>query len=292
MARWSSFVTFTAPDGQQLSYSRRGSGSLLVCVPGGPGLDPEAYFDGLELPGAELLIFAPRGTALSTPPTSNDGYRLAGYVEDLEHLRLHLGVERLMLYGNSYGGTIVLAYASAHPHRVARLIASNAAAVVDDGYERATDDARARFAARSPDGARRLAAAEEADAAAETDAGDEAQHRAFRASMACGVANEGPVETAYLDQLCAAPTNLDAGAAMWAQWRDGLNLFERFDSVVAPTLLIGGEFDIVVPPDVVEPIAAAITGARYVEIPGAGHFVAVEAPDRFEGVVTDFLSSA
>jgi pimeloyl-ACP methyl ester carboxylesterase len=290
-ARWANFVTFPGPDRRMLSYSRRGIGSLLVCVPGGPGLDPEAYFHGFEVPGVELLIFAPRGTALSTAPETNGGYRLAGYVEDLEHLRSHLGVDRLTLYGNSYGGTIALAYASAHPNRVERLIVSNAAAIVDEAYERATDRARGRFVAHIRDAAQRLAAADKAKAAAETDSSEQTQNRAFRASMACGVANEGPVEAAYLDQLCAAPDNRDAQDEMWVEWRGGLNLFDQLSSVTAMTLLIAGEFDIVVPPELVEPIAAAIANARYVEIPNAGHFVAIEATDQFQAMVSEFLSS-
>jgi hypothetical protein len=96
------------------------------------------------------------------------------------------------------------------------LSVSNAAAVVDDNYERATNSARGRFVARIPDAAQRLAATAEADAAAETDCSAEAQYRAFRASMACGVAHEGPVE-AYLDRLCAAPDNRDAQAEMWVE---------------------------------------------------------------------------
>ncbi len=59
-----------------LSYVRRGAGSLVVCVPGGPGMDPEAYFAAMDLPGFELLIFAPRGTGASSRPPSLDEYRM------------------------------------------------------------------------------------------------------------------------------------------------------------------------------------------------------------------------
>jgi len=52
-------TTFDADDGRILSYLRRGSGPLVVCVPGGPGMDPEAYFAAMDLPGYELLIFGP-----------------------------------------------------------------------------------------------------------------------------------------------------------------------------------------------------------------------------------------
>ena len=285
----SSFETFPGAGGQSLSYMRRGSGALLVCVPGGPGLDPEAYFAGVELTGVEMLIFAPRGTALSTPPESSDGYRIAGYVEDLECLRVHLGLDRLTLYGNSYGGSVALAYASRHPDRVDGLIISNAAVRVDQAFEDAAARACERLVAHIPDAADRLAAAEVADAAAEADSSDAANQRAFRASMACGFAHLGPAEAGYLDRLTAAPRNADAVAGMWVEWRAGLDLLEGLDSVTAPTLLIGAQFDIVVPSEVVAQIAEAMPNARYLEMPDVGHFVAVEAPDQFQNVVREFL---
>jgi pimeloyl-ACP methyl ester carboxylesterase len=287
--RLSDFETFTDPSGQTLSYLRRGRGPLLVCVPGGPGLDPEAYFAGVDLPGLEMLIFAPRGTALSTAPESADGYRIAGYIRDLESLRVHLALDRMMLYGNSYGGSVALAYASTHRDRVDRLIISNAAARVDQAFEDAVARATGRFVAHVQDAAGRLSAAAAADAAAETDSSNAARQRAHRASMACRVAHEGPVEAAYLDRLCAAPRNSDAVSGMWVEWRAGMDLFEGLAAVTAPTLPIGGQFDTVVPPDVVRQIAEAMANARYVEIPDVGHFVAIEARDRFQDIVCEFL---
>jgi pimeloyl-ACP methyl ester carboxylesterase len=69
------FTTFDAGNNRTLSYQRRGSGPLVICLPGGPGMDPEAYFAAMDLPAYELLIFAPRGTGASTAPANADGYR-------------------------------------------------------------------------------------------------------------------------------------------------------------------------------------------------------------------------
>ena len=45
-------------------------------------------------------------------------------VADMERLRLHLGVDRWLLCGGSWGTTLALAYAAAHPHRVAEIVLS------------------------------------------------------------------------------------------------------------------------------------------------------------------------
>src|ERR1700734_2132584 len=119
------YLTFAPEDGRRLSYQLRGSGRRVVCIPGGPGMDPEAYFAELELPGYQVLVFAPRGTGESSAPPAGGGYGIAGYVDDVEALRVHLGEQRLTLYGNSHGACVALAYAGAHPDRVERLVLTN-----------------------------------------------------------------------------------------------------------------------------------------------------------------------
>ena len=153
-------TTFEAGGGRTLSYTRRGAGSLVVCVPGGPGMDPEAYFADLDLPGYELLIFAPRGTGASSFPEPPGAYLIADYVSDVEALREHLDLEQLTLYGNSHGGCVALAYAAAYPQRVARLIVANAPHAMGDGQVEAALEARARFTAAFVDGEARLEASD------------------------------------------------------------------------------------------------------------------------------------
>jgi pimeloyl-ACP methyl ester carboxylesterase len=52
------YLTFATEDGRRLSYQRRGSGPLVVCIPGGPGMDPEAYFAETFADGADRLAAA------------------------------------------------------------------------------------------------------------------------------------------------------------------------------------------------------------------------------------------
>ena len=43
---------------------------------------------------------------------------------DMERLREHLGIERWLLYGGSWGSTLILAYAERHPERVSEIVIS------------------------------------------------------------------------------------------------------------------------------------------------------------------------
>ena len=252
-------------------------------------MDPEAYFAAMDLPGFELLVLAPRGTGASTPPPSPEGYRMAGYVDDLEALRVHLGAETLAVYGNSHGGCVSLAYTCAFPHRVSRLVVTNAPPRIDDAFTAAVAEVQERFVTAFGDGAERLEAAQAADTALEADLPEDEQRRQFRALMSRYVARQGPVEMAYLDRLCAAPMNWDAVAVMYGEMLDGLDLLQGADRVTAPALVIAGEFDVTVPSASMRLIADAMPAARFVEFPGVGHFVEVEAGAAFSATVSEFL---
>jgi pimeloyl-ACP methyl ester carboxylesterase len=170
--------TFATSDGRILSYRRVGSGVLLVMLPDGPGMDPDAHFDGANLPGWEQLIFCPRGTGASDPPESPAGYRIAGYVADVEELRRHLGEEQLTLDANSHGGMIALAFAGTHPERVARTVLVNCPARMDAEFVADLNLARARFLAQVPDGAARLAAGDQAGERTDSDDNEDDQQTA------------------------------------------------------------------------------------------------------------------
>jgi pimeloyl-ACP methyl ester carboxylesterase len=285
------YLTFEPEDGRRLSYQRRGSGPLVVCIPGGPGMDPEAYFAELELPGHEMLVFAPRGTGQSSAPSSGGGYGIAGYVDDVEALRLHLGQQRLTLYGNSHGACVALAYAGAHPDRVERLVLTNGPARMDDAFVAAAEQARTHFAETFADGADRLAAAAAAADHALNGELDEAERRRqYRTLMAGYVAELGPAEVTYLDRLCAAPVNWEPVVEMIKEFVSGLDLLAGAHQVVAPALVVGCEFDVTVPAAAMRLVAETLPNGRFLELAGAGHFPEVEAPAEFRAAVTAFLA--
>ncbi len=90
---------------------------------GGPGAGCEPYHRRFFDPARyRIVLFDQRGAGRSLPHadlTDNTTWHLVG---DIERIREHLGVEQWLVFGGSWGSTLALAYAQAHPERVRGLI--------------------------------------------------------------------------------------------------------------------------------------------------------------------------
>jgi proline iminopeptidase len=69
-----------------------------------------------------VLLFDQRGCGRSTPHASLEANTTWHLVADVERLRAMMGVEKWQVFGGSWGSTLALAYAQAHPGRVSELV--------------------------------------------------------------------------------------------------------------------------------------------------------------------------
>jgi proline iminopeptidase len=99
------------------------NGIPVLFVHGGPGagcgprarcfFDPERY---------RIIIFDQRGSGRSEPHACLDNNTTPALVADMELIRQHLGIEKWVLFGGSWGSTLSLAYGQAHADRVQAMI--------------------------------------------------------------------------------------------------------------------------------------------------------------------------
>jgi proline iminopeptidase len=99
------------------------NGKPAVFVHGGPGagcdnrarcfFDPDAY---------RIVLFDQRGCGRSRPHASLVDNTTWHLVADMDQLRTHLGIDRWLVFGGSWGSTLGLAYAQTHPQRVSELV--------------------------------------------------------------------------------------------------------------------------------------------------------------------------
>ncbi|MCX6468003.1 MAG: prolyl aminopeptidase [Corynebacteriales bacterium] len=105
------------PDGKPALHVHGGPGSGFS--PGaGRSLDPSRY---------RIINVDQRGCGRSRPHASDPSTSLETnttwhLVADMERVRVHLGIERWLLHGGSWGSTLILAYAQTHPDRVTQIV--------------------------------------------------------------------------------------------------------------------------------------------------------------------------
>lgn len=117
-------------DGNLVYWEESGNpeGKPALAVHGGPGSGSGAgwrrYFDPAR---HRVVLFDQRGCGRSTPHASDPAADLAHnttahLIADMERLREHLGIGGWLLLGGSWGSTLALAYAQAHPERVTEIV--------------------------------------------------------------------------------------------------------------------------------------------------------------------------
>ncbi|WP_018953641.1 prolyl aminopeptidase [Thioalkalivibrio sulfidiphilus] len=98
-------------------------GLPVVFLHGGPGSGCEPWHRRFFDPAAyRIVLFDQRGCGRSRPHASLEDNTTAHLVSDMERIREHLGIERWVVFGGSWGSTLALAYAEAHPERVLGLV--------------------------------------------------------------------------------------------------------------------------------------------------------------------------
>ncbi len=111
--------------GHELYYAQCGNpdGKPVVFLHGGPGAGANAavrrFFDPARY---RIVIFDQRGAGRSRPHASLEENTTWDLVADTESLRELLGIERWQVFGGSWGSTLALAYAQAHPDVVTELV--------------------------------------------------------------------------------------------------------------------------------------------------------------------------
>ncbi len=119
-----------AGDGEEIFWETCGApdGRPAVVIHGGPGSGCTPWHRTLFDPNAyRVVLFDQRGCGRSRPHAADpetplDRNTTPDLIADIERLREHLGIERWLVWGGSFGSILALAYAERHPERVSGMI--------------------------------------------------------------------------------------------------------------------------------------------------------------------------
>lgn len=281
-------------DGARLHYVVEGQGpETLVVVHGGPGNSMESIrpdFGPGEI-GRRVIYYDQRGNGRSSLDTDPAHLAIGRQVADLEAIRVHFGLQKMNLLGNSWGGILVSYYAVAHPDRIARLVLHDPAPPARPWLQAMSDEIRRRSLSLSAADRRAF------DAAADPYSWYRAPDplvpcRTFMNILFRLYAYDPKVPgTTHADPCAGGPKavrrQLIVNKTIWGDLPD-YDIRPLLGPVTAPVLILYGEAD-PVPRAAAEAWAAGYPNARLLVIPHAGHLSHVEQPRIFFAAVDTFL---
>jgi pimeloyl-ACP methyl ester carboxylesterase len=248
------------PGGRTQTVFRGGDGQPVVFLHAGGGLvleDP--ILPALTRSHSLVAPIAPGFADLADVSDIRDVHELAMHYDDLFEA---LGLDAVPVVGHSFGGMIAAELAAHYPRRVSKLVLMAPVGLWNDEYPVAD-----LFAALP----RELPGLLFADTS----------HPAAQAMLG----GDGPPDTETLIPLVRGMTTL--ARFMWPIPDRGLS--RRLHRITAPTLVLWGEQDALVPVQYADDFVAAIPDARKVVVPNAGHSVTVETPEETAQAITEFL---
>lgn len=260
-------------NGIEIAYECSGSGEPLILI---AGLGYDRWMWHRMVPGLaehfEVITFDNRGVGESSKPEGP--YTAQMLAEDTAGLLERLGLDEAIVMGHSLGGFVAQALALNRPELVSKLILS----------------------ATNFGGPRHIPAAPEAMAVLLDVTGDpiERLRRGILVSCAPGFGEAQPeMVQAWLEYRTQNPV---LPGSYQAQLAIGLVLFSqeacferKLEQVRAPTLILFGEHDKVVPPGNAELLAKEIPNSTIKILPGAGHFFPIEVPAAAVAAVVEFV---
>jgi len=265
-----------------LYYDEQGSGDPLLLVMG-LAADSAAWM--FQVPDFarhhRTIVFDNRGVGRSAKPPGP--YTIHEMADDTVGLLDALGIARAHVVGVSMGGMIAQELALQHPDRVRGLVLACTYPEPDADVERQLQFSVAQFGGTvSADGEMRI------DLAA-------LDPMLFFQHLLPRVFNQS-----FIDQELPKLMQLFSGALQYGFSMEaifgqvaavmGHRTTDRLQRITAPTLVITGDADLLIPPANSTVLARHIPNARLVTVPGGSHGFNFETPEIFNREVLEFLA--
>ena len=249
----------------------------LIVMHGGPGFDHSTlrpYFDRFA-DTHQVLYIDHRGNGRSTGEP--DTWRLDRWGDDVKAICDALGIDKPVVYGNSFGGMVAMSYASRHPNHPGKLILSSTAASLMLSVTYGMMEAKGGSKARE--------IAERFWTAPEPGVTEEYM------SVCMPLYNPRPNPAEQAARRRAILRTEVMTHFILGEMRT-MDLARGLAAVACPTLILAGREDPITPLACSEAIAAAMPDglAKLVVFDEAGHGVHRDAPERAENVLRQFLS--
>jgi len=287
--------------GVLIYYVEFGKGPPLVVLHGGPGAAHD-YFLPWLLPLARthrLIFIDERGSGRSERLEDTSRYTVEAMVEDVEDVRVALGLGKIDLLGHSCGGVLAEAYALKYQQHLSHLILNSTFPSTSQMNEVLAREK----AAMPPAKLARLNELEHAGLFGKGEIWERGRYTEEYEKLAWGpgyfpfLYGARPDST-YDPATGNAPSNWELYRAMWGEHGEfvidgnlkSVEYVDRLPTIHVPTLIVVGDHD-ECDPSLSREMHEKIAGSKLEILPNAGHMNFVDQPLMWQKAVQGFLSS-
>lgn len=269
----------------------------LLFVHGGPGAAMCQFFPALPLATQRgLILYDQLDSGRSDAPGDRANWTVDRFVDEIDAIRMALGVERLHIIGHSWGGIVANRYAARRPRGLRSLILQGAPL----SAVRFAEGLRTLAAQLPPADAATLAARFREGSAAVNDAALRQALTAFNRRYIATPATRSSTCEICLPYMASTPEDRGDAVAMALIGDDLIGagfggVLRGFDDerllsrVTVPTLLLRGELDIVTR-EATRALLPMLRKGSYAEIAGASHMAQFDQPSAWRNIVADFIA--
>jgi proline-specific peptidase len=260
----------------------------VLLLHGGPGATHD-YLESLEAlaeTGRRAIFYDQLGCGRSDLPDDAALYTVELFVDEVGVVRRELGLDRIHLFGSSWGGMLAMEYALTEPDGLASLVVASSPSSMTQ-WVAETARLRSELPADVRETLDRHEAAGTTDSQEYTDA-----CRVFYRRHVCRL-EEWPDyvqrsfdfldENGLVYRTMNGPSEFHVTGTL-REW----DVTERLGSIRVPTLVVSGEHDEATPA-INRTVSSAIPGARSVILPGCSHMAHVEDPEGYVRLLDGFF---
>jgi proline iminopeptidase len=277
---------FASVPGGKVWWQRVGDGKKtpLLLLHGGPGMGHDYLLPLAALAEDRAVIFYDQlGCGRSNIPADTSLYTIEHFAAEVDAVRRELGLDRIVLYGHSWGGALAVEYMTSTPRAgVEKLILAGGFA----GTKQANAEME-KLVRKLPEGETLLAL----DRAGET--GDPQYLRLsglFNSTYFCRVplTPEAEVSMKYGTASPTAAVLIGNGLMIAGNLKDW-NRIKDLDAIPCPTLITTGEFD-EVGLACQKTLHEGIGNADLIVMKGCSHMTMTEQPEAYNRILRDFIA--
>jgi proline iminopeptidase len=277
--------TLLAVNGTKLYIKEAGTGSPIIVVHGGPGLNHSYFLPHLASLAKKhrLIFYDQRACGNSSGNLDSTQMNLHLFVEDIEAIRNNLNLGKILILAHSWGGLVAMKYASKYSNNINSLILSNSVSPKFGEFEKETN---LRLKVRIPKEDSILLT--EILKSPEFKSGNlEAYTRLFKLSFKPSFYYSSSLEKF---QLLLPSDFLNKRKVLFFMSKElsAYDFYEELKNISCNTLIIHGDYD-GMPLELSKKIHANITNSKLAIIKNAGHFPFVDRPKEYVNVITQFL---